>query len=137
MDTNNEMRHAILRVILAISGNDWVPEELSCALGIQASRATIRGKIPGPGRPPAPFTEWVFEAVREEGDSIDGPLEKALIPFAAKAEVLTGFVRKHGLSLTVNCVIEVEEQMPELYLSSRSINLLAALGASFGMDIYS
>jgi hypothetical protein len=120
---------------LVVSGDDWSPPVLSSALGIQPTSTRIKGQATGPKRPPAPYTEWIYETPKAEYDNVDEPIRRLLAPFVGKSDILSGFAKQHRLAVTLNCVIEVDQDFPELYVSAENVCILGALRANLGFDL--
>jgi len=126
----------MVKASFTVYGDVWSPDLLSSALDVQPTNTVLKGVVPRPMRPPAPYTEWTCETPELESGNVDGPFKTLLEPFAGKTAILSAFVKQHGLRVIVNLVIQVKRDLPELFVSEANVRLLAALGANLGLDVY-
>ncbi len=124
-----------ISIALVVGGDDFNPELLSQAIGIDSTRVWLQ-KIPHlRERPDLPNCEWEYKLEKFECWSIDDAIRQMLNVFWSKKEILSSFVSGNNLSTAIVLYVFNKDADPEYVISLDTMKQIVELEAELCMQL--
>ena len=123
-----------ISVWFVLSGENLDPDLCTETLGIKPDKVWTQPAITAGTQPPR--REWNIGFRRHEHNDIGEAIELVLARVWDKRDLLASLVAEKGYRVTVACNVTLWKDRPLYELTENTIQRLAALGASFGLDIF-
>lgn len=119
-----------------ISGDNLDPNVCTSLLRLAPTTSFAKGQQREGKRPAAPTGEWIIETDWMIVSCIDEGVDSLMQIVWPVHDAVNRLVSKSNVRVSVVSVIEIHGERPSFWLSQRSIDRMASLGAEYSMDLY-
>jgi hypothetical protein len=122
---------ALVEAQFNLAGRDFDPEDVTKALGIQATdiwRQRLKHMLE---RTDFPTINWRYTLAKHPSDSLDESLQRLLLPFSGKEDVVVRLARTNSLSISTHCRVWGDRSTILMGVTAPTISLLARLNSEF------
>ncbi len=117
---------------IAILGEDLDFAECSAAIGLKPTMEFVR-KFDSMV---VPKHQWILKCEKQIFESTDDALKELFRKLSGVENRILAYARQHDYRIKISCNVTIREDRPVYELKMETVQKIAQLGASFGMDIF-